>query len=171
MNTLLFEYDPETDVATVEGIRYTGTFFRLFAENGLMVGSGFRVVCREDGAITVQRLPEHDWDMPEPGSAPLPCPICGLDDCEWMAARLEGRPLDFHRRTISGTVRHPESLGPHLLLGDAATGGLKPVPLYDGAIAQGREIQRRLVAASARPQAAAGAVPGADTVASSEAPQ
>jgi hypothetical protein len=45
-----YEYDPRIDVITIEGVRYSGDFFRLFAAPPAGV---HLVVERRDGMITI----------------------------------------------------------------------------------------------------------------------
>lgn len=58
MASLSFEYDPHIDLATIEGVRYAGGFFRGLAI--LPVGTVVRIDKREDGVITVTRLYEYE---------------------------------------------------------------------------------------------------------------
>lgn len=52
---LEFNYDEEADVLTVEGIRYSGNFFRFFAVAGPS-DDVFRVVERHDGVVVIQKV-------------------------------------------------------------------------------------------------------------------
>lgn len=63
MNKLDFSYDPDTDVLTVEGIQFSGIFFRRLAGTDpgpqlLSEGDSFQIVKRQDGALTVQKILE-----------------------------------------------------------------------------------------------------------------
>jgi hypothetical protein len=57
MNTLSFSYDAEMDEMTIEGMRFSGGFFRAFSKD-LNVGEPFEIIKREDGVITVHSLRE-----------------------------------------------------------------------------------------------------------------
>lgn len=46
-------YNQDKDQVVIEGITYTGDFFRSFS-NMLIVDDLFRFVKREDGSVTVQ---------------------------------------------------------------------------------------------------------------------
>ena len=54
--TLDFEYDGRIDLVTIEGIKYSGELFRAFAVGGLAVGEHLKIIEREDGVITLQRI-------------------------------------------------------------------------------------------------------------------
>lgn len=49
-------YDPQLDVIEIEGTKYSGEMFRGFGINA-MVGQTLRIDRRDDGVITVTRLP------------------------------------------------------------------------------------------------------------------
>jgi hypothetical protein len=52
VKALAYTYDRETDVMTIEGIRYSGALLR---ELGVLpVGKLIRVVAREDGVLTLR---------------------------------------------------------------------------------------------------------------------
>ena len=53
---LAFSYDREHDVLTIEGMRYTGTLFRVFAEGGLAIGKALQIIHRQDGILTIKEL-------------------------------------------------------------------------------------------------------------------
>lgn len=147
---MLEGYEMAEQIAARGRVVATALISEQLLAAGFQVGDAFRLVSMEDGNVWIQPLPEYDWKATPQDCVPLPCPVCGVDGCDWMSARMQGQPLDHHPRTISGSVRTPEALGPHLLMGDTVTGGIKPVPLFDNPISQGREIQRRLIRASAR---------------------
>lgn len=51
---LAYQYDEDTDVLTVEGIKYAGSVFRAF---GIApIGTTFKIVERKDGIVTVRRV-------------------------------------------------------------------------------------------------------------------
>ncbi len=52
---LQFEYDEEKDVMTIEGMKYSGDFFRIFLSEGLDIGESFVLAKQEDGIITFER--------------------------------------------------------------------------------------------------------------------
>lgn len=52
---LSFDYDPATDVLTVEGIRYTGQLFRDFARD-MPLQTPCQIAHRGDGTVVLQRL-------------------------------------------------------------------------------------------------------------------
>jgi len=58
------EYDALTDTLTIEGVKYSGELFRQFAQ-AMPIGTPFRIVKRENGEVTVERL----YDAT--------CPMCG----------------------------------------------------------------------------------------------
>ncbi len=57
---LSFAYDPEHDILTVEGVRYSGALFREWSKHGMEVGQLFMLQARsEDGQMfTIQRIRE-----------------------------------------------------------------------------------------------------------------
>lgn len=59
-------YDTDHDVLTIEGINYSGEFFRQLGVHGLAVGRTVRILSRDDGLVTLQTVEE---DLP---SEPLP---------------------------------------------------------------------------------------------------
>ena len=60
MKRLNFSYEEPTpdgrgDILTIEGFRYSGELFRLWAGKGILrLGEPFRIIKREDGVITIQ---------------------------------------------------------------------------------------------------------------------
>jgi len=62
MPTLAHSYDPETDVLTVEGIRYAASLFRFMAHCD-SVGKAFRLLGNQ-GTLTIASLPEYDEQPP-----------------------------------------------------------------------------------------------------------
>jgi hypothetical protein len=58
MEPLKIDYDFETDVVTIEGIRYAGGLFRGLGIGGLEPGTALRIVNRDDGVLTVEQLRE-----------------------------------------------------------------------------------------------------------------
>lgn len=58
MTALKIEQDEDRDLVTIEGIRYSRELFRSL---GIApVGAVLRIESREDGVLTVTRLPEHE---------------------------------------------------------------------------------------------------------------
>lgn len=55
------EYDPQSDVLEVEGVRYSGEFFRSLGRT-MPVGSVFRIEERWDGVITVTILDREEGE-------------------------------------------------------------------------------------------------------------
>ena len=53
---LAYQYDQDTDVLTVEGLKYAGALFREFGV--APIGTTLRIVERKDGVVTVQRVEE-----------------------------------------------------------------------------------------------------------------
>lgn len=53
---LTFSYDEAQDILTIEGIRYSGNFFRELSSEGLPLGMSFKIVERGDGVVVVQRV-------------------------------------------------------------------------------------------------------------------
>lgn len=64
MEPLKFHYDERTDTMEIEGQKYSGHFFRELGEEGLPLGSLFRIVSRDYGVIL-----ERVHGSPEIGSA------------------------------------------------------------------------------------------------------
>ncbi len=64
---LRLQYDDNADELTIEGTRFAGEFFRQLGDGPLGVGIGetFRVVKREDGVVTLQRLSQITADGQE----------------------------------------------------------------------------------------------------------
>lgn len=57
-SNLEFDYDPTTDVMTIEGVKYSGNFFRFFAVTGPS-DQKFKIVGRKvDGALIIQKVEE-----------------------------------------------------------------------------------------------------------------
>ena len=55
-----FVYDEFTDVLTIEGVPYSGEFFRSLGKDGLELNKSFRVVeRREDGVIAIQTFEDE----------------------------------------------------------------------------------------------------------------
>lgn len=52
--TLAVSFDPDTDCLTVEGVKYSGDLFRGLAL--WPVDQRLRIVKREDGVVTLERL-------------------------------------------------------------------------------------------------------------------
>ena len=57
--TLDFEYDELRDIMTIEGMKYSGELFKAFAEGGLPVGEHLKIIKREDGVVTFQRITDE----------------------------------------------------------------------------------------------------------------
>lgn len=55
---LNFSYDQSTDLITIEGIKYSGDFFRMFASQAI-VDQIVRVVSNKDGVIVVEDAREQ----------------------------------------------------------------------------------------------------------------
>lgn len=55
MSTLQFQYDQQTDILTIEGIRYSGEMFRQLG-GVLPEGNAFVVEARADGVLCVRDL-------------------------------------------------------------------------------------------------------------------
>lgn len=58
-DTLEIDYDAARDIVAIEGIRYSGIIFREFAR-WAPAGSVLRIVKREDGILTIERLWEPE---------------------------------------------------------------------------------------------------------------
>lgn len=57
MSWLNIEYDPDFDIVTIEGIKYTGALFRELG--GLLpIEKTFRILMRKDGVLTLQTAKE-----------------------------------------------------------------------------------------------------------------
>lgn len=54
-----FSYDRARDILTVEGIKYSGEFFRCFAES-IPLKSWFRIIERGDGVIAISKEEERE---------------------------------------------------------------------------------------------------------------
>jgi hypothetical protein len=62
---LKFTYDVNTDVLEVEGVKFSGHFFRQIAERDqhhttIPVGAPIMIVERKDGAVIFKRLSKED---------------------------------------------------------------------------------------------------------------
>ncbi len=53
---LAFAYDPVEDIMVIEGVRYSGSFFRELGNNGIAVGEAFTIQRREQGLVTIARF-------------------------------------------------------------------------------------------------------------------
>ena len=56
---LKFKYDELEDIMEIEGIKYSGAYFRELGEGGLPIGSLFRIVSRDYGVI-LERVHSND---------------------------------------------------------------------------------------------------------------
>lgn len=54
---LTFDYDPHMDVLTVEGIKYSGAFFRSFARD-IPLNTSLRIVSRDNGVVHIECVDE-----------------------------------------------------------------------------------------------------------------
>ena len=55
---LNYKYDDLKDILTIEGIKYSGEFFRALAVGGLAVGKHLKIIERKDSTFTIQEI--HD---------------------------------------------------------------------------------------------------------------
>lgn len=53
---LSIAYDDATDVLTIDGMRYSGELFRMFASNGLALNEWMAITSRDDGVITLRKM-------------------------------------------------------------------------------------------------------------------
>ena len=61
MGLRMWVYDD--DIIEIEGVKYSHAFFKTFSQNGLPVGYPFRIVERNDGAVTIEAIElEDDWE-------------------------------------------------------------------------------------------------------------
>ena len=51
LNDHLFRYDPQQDVFTIYGMKYSGSLFRSFSHGGVRIGAWIRIVSRNDGKL------------------------------------------------------------------------------------------------------------------------
>jgi hypothetical protein len=58
MADLNFEYDKEIDVITIEGVKYSGDFFRFFANPPR--DCAFKIVSNDNGHLVIKELPASD---------------------------------------------------------------------------------------------------------------
>lgn len=56
LNTTFAIYDFQTDTFTIDGIRYSASFFRGLGKYGLKEGTKVEIVKREDGSITLKEI-------------------------------------------------------------------------------------------------------------------
>lgn len=65
MKPLKFHYDEQTDCMEIEGIMYSGDFFRSMSVDGVPVGRCFRVESRDKGFVELDTCPEFDhmWNV------------------------------------------------------------------------------------------------------------
>lgn len=52
--SLTFDYDQEKDIITIEGINYSGDFFRALGEDGLPIGIPFVISKRGNGIFLIE---------------------------------------------------------------------------------------------------------------------
>jgi len=55
---LSISMDDEAQVATIEGVRYSYDLFREWGAKGMQVGQHFKVMSRQDGCFTIQKIQE-----------------------------------------------------------------------------------------------------------------
>ena len=53
------KYDLFTDTLTIDGVRYSRTLFRAWALGGLPLGQLFRIISRENGVVTIEKIDEE----------------------------------------------------------------------------------------------------------------
>ena len=53
---LHYHYRRDTDVMTLEGVRYSGDFFRTIGKHGSDVGQVLQITERRDGVVELRRL-------------------------------------------------------------------------------------------------------------------
>jgi hypothetical protein len=56
-------YDMQSDTYTIEGMRYSGEYFRSLAKGGIEPNVVFRIIKRDDDCVTIEQLNEskkHD---------------------------------------------------------------------------------------------------------------
>ena len=56
MATLDYSYNKKKDVLTVEGVQYSGDFFRAMSKAGIALNEPFKIVRRDDDTITIERI-------------------------------------------------------------------------------------------------------------------
>lgn len=59
MDTLKIDYDQRNDTVTIEGVTYAGIVFRELGKF-MPLGQLFRLVNREDGVVTIERVKETE---------------------------------------------------------------------------------------------------------------
>jgi len=55
-------YDSTSDVCAIYGLKYSGELFRQFAKE-MPIGAPFRIVKRENGEVTVERVYDATYPM------------------------------------------------------------------------------------------------------------
>lgn len=53
---LTFNYDPARDILMVDGMQYSGAFFRALNKGGIPLNTPFKVIERSETVITIERL-------------------------------------------------------------------------------------------------------------------
>jgi len=51
---LEFSYNPDLDILTIEGMRYSGDLFRAFADDGLRFNTPFKIIKRDNAVVTLE---------------------------------------------------------------------------------------------------------------------
>jgi len=79
MSKLNFNYDPDIDVMTIEGVKYHGDLFRSFSENGLELNQPFKIVQRDKDGTILETLREYEDLLDEVCGGPLHGNIEGFE--------------------------------------------------------------------------------------------
>ena len=53
---LNFSYGSDSDILTIEGMRYSGDLFRAFAHGGLRLNTPFEIIKRKDGVVMISEV-------------------------------------------------------------------------------------------------------------------
>ena len=56
---LTIKDDPEHQIIEIEGVRYSYALFQLWGTNGLPVNTLFKIVKKENGLLTIEKIKEE----------------------------------------------------------------------------------------------------------------
>lgn len=56
---LNIEYKQKQDEVIIEGVRYSGEFFRSLSKDGISIGEPFVILKRRDGILTIKSIKEE----------------------------------------------------------------------------------------------------------------
>lgn len=74
---LKIDWDELQDQVTIEGTIYSGALLRAWGKDGFPEGTLFKIVKRENGALTIQNMKDIRIKL---GPLELACKACGTKD-------------------------------------------------------------------------------------------